>query len=292
MPVNPLPDIETLLKLLSASSAIAERLEAIQALAGLTESSEIIVRALLDARDSDPDADVRAEAARALRATVHQNVLRQTVALALRAELPAGTPAAISFEAWEAAPVASSNQDRWIVELFVEQAVFLNERTNERICIESKDAAAIHPFDGAPAASPETGSTPPMRRFVQVEGHTLGLSLIAYVKLMEWMDRLQAAAPAGNARRSIPRSAWVLLGLGIIQLAFPGTLSPFWGGAWVLLGAANIALPPRQLILINPLVVALTGMWYILFAGPGLSLIGYGPGIWGTLRVVDYMRNR
>jgi hypothetical protein len=44
--------------------------------------------------------------------------------------------------------------------------------------------------------------------------------------------------------------------------------------------------------LLNALIVMLTGMWYILFAGPGVNLVGYAPGIWGTLRLVETMRNR
>lgn len=290
--VDPLPNIKSILDKLSVSRAVSERLEAVRTLGGLDESGEVIVRALLDARDSDPDPEVRAEAARALRSTVHQAVLRQTIALALRAEPPAELPTGISFEAWETTPETSAPPDRWIVELSAEEAVFLQEGTGERIVLALTEAsAAIQPVEGSPAEALQSGFSS-TRRYIQVRDHTLGLSPTAHMKLMEWLDRIPAAAPAGKARRAIPRSAWILLGLGIVQLAFPGTLSPFWGGAWVLLGAANIAAPPRRLDLLNALVVMLAGMWYILFAGPGLSLLGYGPGIWGTLRLVEYARNR
>jgi hypothetical protein len=284
-------DVDRILNQLTTAGEATDRLEAVRALSKPTESSESIVRALLDARDSDPDEAVRREAARVLRSPAHQAVMRGSIVLSMRNGSAAEPSGALAFEAWEASGSGGTDPVRWIAELSAAEAVFRREATGEQIVVPIADAAAVIQFDMEPASGEGTG-LPALRRCMRIQDHTLELSPAAYLKLSEWVEKDAETPATGHGRRAIPRIAWILLASGVIQLAFSPTLSPFWGVVCVLLGAANVIAPPRKLGFVNAVSIMLAGVWYILFAGPGLNLLGYIPGVWGSLRVFEFIRRR
>jgi len=276
---------------LTSAGEASDRLEALRALAETEESSETVVRALLDARDSDPDAAVREEAARILRSPAHQALMRRSIVLSMRSAVPADASGALFFEAWEEIAPGGSDSIRWLVEISPGEALFRREGTDDCVAVPTANAAAvveINPEIGPPEAE---GRTAPRRR-IRVQDHTLNLSPTAYLKLCEWMEKAAEPAATRRGRRAVPRIAWVLLAAGAIQLALSATLSPIWGAACILLGAANLFAPPRKLDLVNAIMVLMAGVWYVLFAGPGLNLLGYVPGVWGSLRVFEFIRGR
>jgi hypothetical protein len=282
-------DTDRILTMLTTSPIASDRVEAARALADTPESSELLVRALLDARDTDPDPAVREEAARALGAPAHQAVMRRSVVLAMRNQTGADASGALSFEAREEGASPDGESRRWIVEISAGQALFTAEGTDEKIAVEIGDAGQT--IQDEPAGAEEATGQPSLKRRIRMQDRVFTLTPMAYLKLREWMDKAPPP-PAPPARRTIPRVAWGLIALGAVQLVFPTVLSPFWGAVWILLGAANIIAPPRKLDLVNALAVMMAGTWYILFAEDWAKLIGYLPGIWGTLRLFDYFRNR
>jgi hypothetical protein len=284
-------DVDRILNQLITAGEATDRLEAVRALSKPAESSEAIVRALLDARDSDPDATVREEAARILRSPVHQAVIHRSIVLSMRNGIAAETSGALAFEAWEESGAGGTDPVRWVGGLSGGEAIFRSETTGEQIDIPLTGAAAGIQFEMEPASGEETGLPAPRRR-IRLTNHTLNLSPTAYLKLSEWVEKAAAPPAAGRGRRAVPRIAWILLAAGFIQLALQATLSPFWGVVCILLGAANVVAPPRRLDLVNAIGVMLAGVWYILFAGPGLNLLGYIPGVWGSLRVFEFIRSR
>jgi hypothetical protein len=284
--------VEQLLDNLSQAKLVLSRREAARELGTLAESNERIVRALLDARDTDDDEEVRREAAQALTAAPHREVIRKNIALAMRAEQQAEGESTVFFEAWESGPEGQTGAERWIVELTDANAVFTKETSREKISITGEQAGHSIVASGAPSTVGEGAGLSEGRLTISVEGRNLALSRTGYGKLMDWMEK---NADRTNVIQSNGRISWWgvgLLAMGGLQLALSGGFSPFWGVVFLILGGINLVLPPQKMVFPNGLALMAGGLWYILFAGPGYSFVGYLPGVWGTLKIIDFYRGR
>jgi hypothetical protein len=284
--------IEQLLDNLAGATLVLSRREAARELGTLTESNERIVRALLDARDSDDDGEVRREAARSLTAAPHREILRRNIALAMRMTRMEEGESRVLFEAWESGADQPSGAERWIVELTDAEAAFTKEAGRQKIAISGGEARQRIAVPGPPPAAGEEAGKPDERMIVVVEGRNLAISRTGYGKLLDWMEKHTDRPKAVPRAAGIPLGGIVLLALGGVQIVAGEGFSPFWGAVFLVLGVLNLFLPARRMVFFNALGLMAGGLWYILFAGPGYGLLGYLPAVWGTLKIIDLFRGR
>ncbi len=293
--------VEQQLDNLSSAELVASRREAARELGTLTESNERIVRALLDARDTDTDEEVRREAAQALNSAPHREIIRNNAILTMRIAAQPEVDSTALFEAWEPGVEPGAGAEHWTVELSGASATFTKEESQEKIVVPGAQAnssiviPAQPPVAGIGTGLPEGGMA------IQVEGRNLVTSRAGYGKLADWLEKCRDRT--GTMPR-VRKFSWWIVGLaafGGVQLAvaFWGTpqtsaggFGLFWGILFLVLAGLNFFLPLQKMLFPNGLALMFGGFWFVLFAGSQYSMIGYLPALWGTMKVFEVLRNR